>query len=497
MRRSILAMALVLSGCGDLAAKVGPGQSGAPALGDGRRVDAATGDDANPGTAALPWRTISQAARAARPGEVVWIGGGTYRERVDVQVSGDASAGVITFQPVPGEQVVLAGDSSFGGTPLLHVRGQHHLRFVGFTVTGYQATGASPIGVWIDSGAHHVEIDGFRVSRIDRSTSAALPIVVSGAVQGTPTHDVVIRGTEVFDSQCAPGQAISIVGNVTGFQILDSHVHDVDCIALDMVGNYGTTIPASPPAGFTYDPAQDRARTGLVRGNVVEDCGGIGIYVDGAQDVVVERNTVRGCRSGVVLAAEIHVGDGIGRIPDRSTVAASGITVRDNVVHDVGDGTGSASAFAIGAWTSGYGPVRNCQVTNNTFASPLGAVQINASTTGLVFANNITTTTGVGAIVSFAPGVQTGNTFLHNGWHSYGTGMFVYDGGSFSTLPFDEDGRTADPLFVDRAAGDLRLQATSPFLGMGTPSVVASGELDRLGAPRTTGGRVDLGAFQR
>ena len=48
------------------------------------------GDDANPGTESEPWRSIQHAAGQAVPGSTVFVRGGTYRERVDVLVSGSA-----------------------------------------------------------------------------------------------------------------------------------------------------------------------------------------------------------------------------------------------------------------------------------------------------------------------------------------------------------------------------------------------------------------------
>jgi hypothetical protein len=43
--------------------------------------------DANPGTAALPWKTIQKAANAARPGDTCLVQPGTYPERVTCRVA--------------------------------------------------------------------------------------------------------------------------------------------------------------------------------------------------------------------------------------------------------------------------------------------------------------------------------------------------------------------------------------------------------------------------
>lgn len=65
------------------------------------------GNDANPGSAARPFKTIGQASRILHPGDSCVIGGGTYRETV-VPPSGSASAPVI-YRARPGEQVIISG----------------------------------------------------------------------------------------------------------------------------------------------------------------------------------------------------------------------------------------------------------------------------------------------------------------------------------------------------------------------------------------------------
>ena len=64
---------------------------------------AVDGKDANPGTAAAPLRTIQRAAELARPGDVVTVHAGVYRERVNPVRGGTSDAGRIVFRAAPGD----------------------------------------------------------------------------------------------------------------------------------------------------------------------------------------------------------------------------------------------------------------------------------------------------------------------------------------------------------------------------------------------------------
>lgn len=74
-------------------------------------VEAANPDanDTNPGTAALPFRTVSRAATVLQPGERVLIGSGIYRERVAPNNSGSGPDRMISYEAAPGANVVIRG----------------------------------------------------------------------------------------------------------------------------------------------------------------------------------------------------------------------------------------------------------------------------------------------------------------------------------------------------------------------------------------------------
>ncbi len=66
-------------------------------------------DDANPGTAELPWKTIGQAARALEPGQRVVVHAGVYREWVKPARGGTDPDAMISYEAAEGEQVTIKG----------------------------------------------------------------------------------------------------------------------------------------------------------------------------------------------------------------------------------------------------------------------------------------------------------------------------------------------------------------------------------------------------
>ena len=67
------------------------------------------GDDTNEGTANTPFRTISRAAKAAQPGDVITVHEGTYRERINPSRGGRSDQERIIYQAAAREKVVIKG----------------------------------------------------------------------------------------------------------------------------------------------------------------------------------------------------------------------------------------------------------------------------------------------------------------------------------------------------------------------------------------------------
>jgi parallel beta-helix repeat protein len=69
--------------------------------------------DKNSGSSELPFQTISRAATLARPGDMVIVHGGVYRECVRPVRGGTGPDKMITYQAAKGEEVIIRGSKVF------------------------------------------------------------------------------------------------------------------------------------------------------------------------------------------------------------------------------------------------------------------------------------------------------------------------------------------------------------------------------------------------
>jgi hypothetical protein len=154
---------------------------GAPAP-DGRtRLYVATdGDDAGPGTESRPLRTISRAARLARPGTTVIVGPGRYQESVRSVTSGSATARIVfTSQTLWGAQLLAPGaDTTWRNDG-------DYVEILNFDITGAGSSG-------LQNGGSHVLLERNRVH------DAVAGTCIMTWNDGYTLHDIDIVGNVVF-----------------------------------------------------------------------------------------------------------------------------------------------------------------------------------------------------------------------------------------------------------------------------------------------------------
>jgi hypothetical protein len=414
------------------------------AFADERHV-APTGDDAASGGAAAPWRTIQKAARSAQPGDTVLVHAGAYRERVNVEVSGKPGAPVV-FRPAGDGPVRLSGeglDVPSDRPALLFVENQSHLVFEDFELADFRTSDPKrhPCGVRLEGAGRDVVLRRLRVHRIRqdaKTPGGAHGIAVYGSQGDAPWSGVVVDGCEVADCRLGFSEALAVNGNVERFEIVRCLVRDCDNIGIDVIGLEKTALADDQPRLGRI--AENRVRGISSFGNPAygkERCAA-GIYVDGARDLVVERNRVERCDFGLEVGCE-------------NPGVASGIVVRSNLLE-----RNHGPGLLFGGYDERRGVVERCSFHHNTLRE------------------------------NDAGGSGDGEIFVQkarkNRVHS--NHLVPRAGGALFT------GRVRDNVLDFNVVGAGEVDAGDPAYAP------APGELDVEGRPRKAGARCDAGAFE-
>ncbi len=475
-----------------------------PASGAGYYV-APNGSDGNPGTLDRPWRTIQKAAGTVGAGSTVYVRGGSYHERVTIQVSG-APGQPIIFRSYPGEQAVIDGTGLIppaGWSALIDIRDRSHLVVQGFEICYYETARKNhlPMGIFIAGAGEDIRILDNKIHHVEtnftgRDGGDAHGIAVYGTRAPQALTGIVIDGNEVCALKLGSSESLVVNGNVDGFRITNNIVHDNNNIGIDAIGFEGKAP----------EPAYDQARHGLIARNTVynidsygnpaygTDRSADGIYVDGGTRLVVERNVTHDCNIGIELASE-HAG--------RST---SFITLRNNFVYH-----NTSMGIAIGGYDTQRGSTRHCVIVNNTlFGNDYrqegnGELRVQYDARYNLIKNNIFSANSQNALIVnpytqnkrnvvdynlyFAPGGAANSVWQWKNIRYTGFARYQAETGN------DVHGLFVDPELVSPSTFDLHLQTDSPAIDCGQ-TIAEAGDEDFDGRPRVQGAAIDIGAHE-
>lgn len=415
---------------------------------------ATTGNDAASGSIDAPFRTIKQATRVVRPGDIVNVRGGVYYESThSYQVKGTESARIV-IRSMPGEQAILDGSKLAAGTAIINLNENDYVDFSGFEVRNGPYIG---IMVWhgrnvrvLDNHVHHMT--RYAIYSGGETTPASYDITISG----NQVHDSALENQYHATGGGWPGAVV--VSRTERATITNNKIWNNDGEGLIWGrGNYAT-----------------------IRGNEIFDNFSVNLYINNARFGVVERNLVystsnsRYYRDGKPAA-------GIGIANEIYDVAPSSDNViTNNIV------AGTRWGFYYGAFDAGGG-LRNTKVLHNTFYGTTDEIVRveNDTHANSTIANNIFYQTGSPAPKYSGSGPVS---YRNNLWYGGTAGVAAGAGDLFG-----------DPLLVNpggRAAGDYKLRPLSPAIHTALDlSGVAELTTDFFGQPRTP--TYDIGAHEQ
>jgi len=495
-----------------------------------------SGSDSNAGTIGAPWLTVQHAASTVGPGSTVFLRAGTYGQ-FDVDVSGSASGGYITFTNYPGEAAVIDG-TSWNSTGLFEhglvdIEDQSYIQIVGLEIRNAISNSLTfvPDGVYVRNqpthGAmSHIVIQNCYIHNIEVTASNgsgqgnAHGIASEGdtTTAATALTNVTVTGCTLENMVTGWSETSMFKGNLDTFTFTNNLVQGNNNIGVDMAGGWGNSS----------NPAVDMARNGYCAGNIVDNCSTksnpvyndyscAGIYVDGGDNIIIEHNMSYNNDIGIQCSSE------------RPGFNSQYVTVRSNLVYN-----SNTQGLGMGGYNdTATGGTKNCSFVNNTFYND----DIQKSGKGEVWGawfcdnnlweNNICYGGPEGLFVNFQVPDSSDNGAVcnYNDYYdatiSNANSFWTYIGGlakvGFTTEwqgQVDEDLQSvwSNPLFVSStnfnvSAGSPALNAGSDNLGNITfdptwastntlPTGPVVGTLDLAGNPRTVGSSINIGAYQ-
>lgn len=441
---------------------------------------AANGNDTNPGTEQLPWRTIQKGADTLAAGDRLYAREGTYREVVTIRRSGKPGKW-IELMAYPGHTVILDGTGlavpEWSG--LVNILGSRYVRLEGFRVMNSE---------WAGIFVSRDDVTGTRSSHIVIRNNYVYN-TASSAVLMASGSNYVVDGNETVkacNSTAWVQEIISIQYHVKGFIVRNNYVH------------HG----GDPVGGGEGIIAKFGASNGLIHDNHVFDVKATGIYVDAwsahQHDIKVFHNVVHGIRGrGFGASAEaggtlerVHFYDNLvyettwrGAEMDPGMGLIRNISFVNNVVYKCPE-----HGMAIDTPNASRATIRNVIVMNNDFVGNGGAgVAVGGDSIGLIdgvtVRNNIVSRNGI-AQIRVVDRASSANVVVD---HNLIEGFRGYDGEILG-----DDAVRGDPRFVNRASADFHLRRSSPAIDKGSSNGAPS--VDFEGHSRPCGSEHDIGA---
>lgn len=441
----------------------------APAEAAGNTYYVATdGNDTNPGTFSLPWRTIQKAANAMTVGDSVYVSSGTYNESVSVSQSGSSPSQMISFIANGTVQIngaiELYGDyisvQGFTVTPsacdwkgAIHVDGSYDL-ILNNTILNSARIGIETVSAQMSSRGVDSKGDVIRGNKINHAAGTSMYILGNNHL--IENNEITRQWNGTCGNGNGDGDAFMFHGS--GHTFRGNYIHDF--YKSDM------TQPDHVDAFQTFsDPAWGKwsAKNTIIEGNHI---------------FLGHAGTLEEAWDGTNSICGFMIG---GTLSD----VASNIIIRNNIIE---------SWCGLNMAGSG-GEIDYLQVYNNTWRSSLNfnagywphGINLDGATNFRVY-NNITVDFAYDHI-GINSGTTWGGQYGHNlMWNSDGSAPRL-DG--YVVQPSDLVG--INPLFVSDFT-DLHLSGGSPAIGSGLTISSVTNDID--GVERPQGAGYDIGAYE-
>ena len=355
---------------------------------------ATTGNDANPGTEAAPFRTLTKGVKGLKPGDTLYVKSGTYAESLNKNIPGGTSwSNPVTVAAYPGHTVTLRPTS-----------GAYVASFAAATRT-------------------YIELRGLNLDAVNVSHGVG---VASGSTTGASHHirirDCEIKNAKLHGALVQPGSGYN--------EFINVNVHD-----------NGTT-------DFHH-----------------------GLYIKSSNNLVEQSLVYRNAGWGVhVYWSEVL------------KVSVNNNIIRNNKIYQNAR-LGQRGAGIILSSGSGNMAYNNLVWGNN------GGIQVKYSSVSntKVYNNTVYANKSFGIDIASASNTSVRNNIVYGN-----IGPAISIGSSGTLLSNNLVG--INPKFMNAAANDFRLQASSPAINTGV--TLSEVRMDYARVPRPQGGSYDIGGYE-
>jgi parallel beta-helix repeat protein len=449
------------------------------------------GNDSNPGTEPLPWKTLAKAGSTATAGVTVFIKQGIYRERLVPVNSGRADA-PITFTSYPGDSVTITG---VGMTPspgwldgLIYIRDLSYIKIAGLRVLN-----SAHVGILVEVSSH-ITIEK---NYVDSTYSPGIKVHASDNI--TVDGNEVVRGCVGLEEECI---CISVVDL---FEVRNNRVHGgfTEGICVKNVSNgivtrnevynqrfrFGIYTGTWDTHQFNIDVFDNLSHDNLQGFGVSSENGGLleairihhnkaynndrGFWVNGGgvpkqnhpmKDIAVYENALY--ENGVGFEISGGAGTDLDSIRVYNNVIYHNKRAGVRISYDGPSGQSVRNISVINNTIHGNGSLGNGWEPDNA-----GINLFNMTPVNMVIRNNIISSNAY-CTIFVGPEIPAGSIAIDYN---------LYDG--IRNVQYETVGTNAVygmPSFVDSIGNDYHLRATSPCIDKGHPDQMYNDPADAM-----------------
>ena len=281
-----------------------------------RYVSGANGDDSADGSEPSPWQTLQHAADSIDPGTTVLVDDSADYAGLDIERSGAPDAYLIFMNREPGRMPRIVGDGQRQSVVDIDAS---YVILQGFEVADQNVGGLEDdeIGIQIEprhGDITHIEVRNNLVhdigpGQVDESSCSYNAHAIIAQAEGYRLSGLIFDGNEIHHAFVGNSEVLVVNGNIDDFYVTNNYVHDVDNIAIDVIG-YEKNDRETTRDGVVADNVVLDASNYFpycTRGNCTYPAGdqsSDGVYVDGGADLVIEYNVVGRTDHGIELQSE-------------------------------------------------------------------------------------------------------------------------------------------------------------------------------------------------